>query len=440
MVGVDKSDCFQHLIDRVCQRLKGWKENFLSMQGKEILVKSVAQAIPSYAMSVFKLPKGICKTITDEIAGFWWGDGEVKKKMHWFAWWKMCVPKKKGGLGFRDLHCFNLDMLAKQCWRLIQNPDSLCAHVLSAKYYPNGNILKAGPKKGSSFTWQSICAGIQTFQRGCIWRVGSGAQINIWNDPWIPTSESRKVITPRGATILGKVEELIDPHSGKGDEELVRLVFNPVDVYRILQIPLRVEMVDDFIAWHHTKSGTFSVRSAYHVEFAHQYGKQWNRTDGQGSHRENDIWKYIWRMRVPGKIKHFVWKVLRGVLPCRGILAGRHIPTSAQCPICVIGMEDSQHCLFTCQRALDVWNQLGVKEEVERAVAVDRSGAITMEVLMRRQAMVGDLPLAELMAVGSWYIWWQRRQHAKGEEIRSPERTGISIKVLTTNFVRAETP
>ena len=71
MVGVDRSDCFQHLIDRICQRLKGSKEKILSVQGKEILLKSVAQAIPSYAMSVFKLPKGICKVTTDEIAGFW---------------------------------------------------------------------------------------------------------------------------------------------------------------------------------------------------------------------------------------------------------------------------------------------------------------------------------------------------------------------------------
>ena len=117
--------------------------------------------------------------------------------MHGFAWWKMCVPKKKGGMGFRDLHSFNLAMLAKQCWRLLQRPDSMCAQVLKAKYYPNGDILSAGPKKGSSFTWQSIVAGTQTFKRGCIWRVGSGSHINIWDDPWIPASESRKIITPK---------------------------------------------------------------------------------------------------------------------------------------------------------------------------------------------------------------------------------------------------
>ena len=85
-VRVYMSDCFQHLIDRVCQRLKGWKEKVLSVQGNKFLLKAIAPAIPSYAMSVFKLPKGICKSITDETLAFWWGDGEGKKKMHWFAW------------------------------------------------------------------------------------------------------------------------------------------------------------------------------------------------------------------------------------------------------------------------------------------------------------------------------------------------------------------
>ena len=76
--------------------------------------------------------------------------------MHWFAWWKLCVPKEIGGMGFRDPHCFNLAMLAKQIWRLIEAMDSLCARVLRSKYYPDGKILNAKLKSGSSFTWQTI--------------------------------------------------------------------------------------------------------------------------------------------------------------------------------------------------------------------------------------------------------------------------------------------
>lgn len=56
-IGLDRSDSFSYLIDRIIQRLTGWKEKVLSLGGKEVLLKSVAQAIPSYAMSVFKIPK-----------------------------------------------------------------------------------------------------------------------------------------------------------------------------------------------------------------------------------------------------------------------------------------------------------------------------------------------------------------------------------------------
>jgi hypothetical protein len=165
-------------------------------------------------MSVFLIPKGVCKRMMDAISKFWWGDDENSNKMHWCAWWKLCYPKNEGGMGFRDFHSFNLAMLAKQVWRLIDTPDSLCARVLRAKYYPDGNILKAGPKAGSSFTWQSIVAGITTSKRGYIWRVGNGEKINIWNDPWIHSSPNRRVLSPRQGDVYTMVSDLIDPISG----------------------------------------------------------------------------------------------------------------------------------------------------------------------------------------------------------------------------------
>jgi len=57
MVGTDRSDYFRHLIDRVSGRINGWREKLLSLGGKEILIKSIAQAVPVYAMMVFKIPK-----------------------------------------------------------------------------------------------------------------------------------------------------------------------------------------------------------------------------------------------------------------------------------------------------------------------------------------------------------------------------------------------
>ena len=113
----------------------------------------------------------------------------------------MCAQKSRG-MGFRDIHYFNLAMLAKQAWRIIENPDSICATVLRAKYFPNGDLLNTKLKKGSSFTWQSIMAGVVSLRNGYIWRVGTGENIDICRDAWIPNCLGRKIITPYWFRIL----------------------------------------------------------------------------------------------------------------------------------------------------------------------------------------------------------------------------------------------
>jgi hypothetical protein len=107
-------------------------------------------------------------------------------------------------------------MLAKQYWRLLSEPDSLFSQVLRSKYYLYVDLTNVVSKKGSSFTWQSIIAGVKTFKSGCIWRPGCGAT------HWIPTSATRKVSSPRGSYVLKRVEELTNPVIGFQDEELLR--------------------------------------------------------------------------------------------------------------------------------------------------------------------------------------------------------------------------
>jgi hypothetical protein len=54
--------------------------------------------------------------------------------------------------------------------------------MLRAKYYPDGRLLKAKMKGGSSYTWRSVLAGLECFKQGYIWRVGDATQINIWDN------------------------------------------------------------------------------------------------------------------------------------------------------------------------------------------------------------------------------------------------------------------
>jgi hypothetical protein len=78
----------------------------------------------------------------------------------------------------------------------------------------------------------------------------------------------------------------------------------------------------------------------------------------------NQLWKKLWGLKVPGKIKIFGWRALKGLIPCRAILANRHVGNSGNCPVCMHGAEDIKHLLFTCDRARDVWQALGVRERV----------------------------------------------------------------------------
>ena len=73
-MGQAKKQSFIYLKERVWKKLQGWKEKLLSLAGREVLIKSVIQAIPTYTMSCFKLLKGLIKELEVLIRKFWWGN------------------------------------------------------------------------------------------------------------------------------------------------------------------------------------------------------------------------------------------------------------------------------------------------------------------------------------------------------------------------------
>jgi hypothetical protein len=182
----------------------------MSSAAKEILIKSVAQALPTYIMGVSKLPLGLCDDLMNTIRSFWWGVENGKRKTAWIAWDEMIQKKCCGGLGFKDLRLFNQAMLARQAWRLFQFPDSLCARLFKAKYFPRGNLVDTAFCSNASATWQAILHGLELLKQGIIWRVGNGTQIRIWRDPWIPRELSLEVTSRQGRCHLRWVSELLD--------------------------------------------------------------------------------------------------------------------------------------------------------------------------------------------------------------------------------------
>jgi hypothetical protein len=176
------------------------------------------------------------------------------------------MTKRKGGMGFRNFEDFNQALLAKQAWRLVTAPESLCARVLRARYFSNGSFLEAACPKRASFTWRSILFGRELLKDGPIWRVGNSSDIDIWNSNWIPRSTLQRPFGHKPNQEVRKVEELLLPEGGGWNVQKLNEVFFEKDVEDILKIPVGRAGSVDYIAWNYTKNGIFSVRSAYDLK------------------------------------------------------------------------------------------------------------------------------------------------------------------------------
>ncbi|XP_040987655.1 uncharacterized mitochondrial protein AtMg00310-like [Juglans microcarpa x Juglans regia] len=267
VIGRSKVTAFQHIVEKVCRKLENWKVKFLSQAGKEILIKVVVQAIPTYSMNVFLLPRTLCNKLNSLISNFWWGTNDKTAKIHWKGWDSLSKNKVAGGLGFRDLLAFNSALLAKQVWRILKNPTALAAKVLKAAYFPNSSILQAKVGSKPSYTRKSISLAINTVKEGMIWRIANGEDVKIWQDKWIPTNNSRKVMSPiKILSSNAKVTELIDPNTRWWNMQLLHDIFWIEDKQQIIRIPIaQTTHLRDNIAWKYTSNGCFTVKSAYQL-------------------------------------------------------------------------------------------------------------------------------------------------------------------------------
>lgn len=143
MVSHSKSNIFHYIRDRLWNRLQGWRNKKLSKAEKQVLNKIAAHAISSYYMSTFLLSNSILDKLHRMLNSFWWGHGhDPKKGVKWEMWESLCKHKNEGGMSFHNLHIFNIAILDKLGWRILQRPDSLLSRILKAKYFPHCDFQK----------------------------------------------------------------------------------------------------------------------------------------------------------------------------------------------------------------------------------------------------------------------------------------------------------
>ncbi|KAA3472610.1 reverse transcriptase [Gossypium australe] len=387
------------------------KESFqkcLSQGGKEVFIKSVLQAIPTYAMTCFLLPKTLCGDIESIFAKYWWQHGKKKRGIHWCQWKLMCRPKEDGGMGFRNMSQFNISLLAKQGWRIMNNADSLVTKVLKEKYFPNDQFLNSRLGNSCSYTWKSTWAAKDVLRKG--------ENISINNDAWILEALNFRLSSEIDSLRDCYVHSLIDNNTRKWKEEMIKFTFAEEDAARILHIPLADDPHDDFLAWEGEASGEFSVRSAYKLlqnteEYLRAYALQ-------TSYRK--FYKKLWLLDLPTKIKITIWRVTWNFLPTKVNLQHKKLVTDASCPRCGDRAKTLDHLFRECPVTVDMWSAL----QLQNVLLAENRGFEQWLIWVCEHF---NLQICRLFCCALWATWGDRNSKIHDNKVSTGNEIGNFI-------------
>ncbi len=184
--------------------------------------------------------------------------------------------------------------------------------------------------------------------------MGTGEKIKIWKDPWLPCPTSYRVISPvHGTDENATVETLIDGELKCWKNAELECLFMPRDVEAIKQIPLSRRRPSDLLNWTGTKNGIFTIKSAYNLLRMQQ--SQLAAMSSSSSPHWTQLWNGIWATHVQPKIKLFVWRACKNILPTQTNLFDRRVISSFSCKWCDEEAETTDHVLWRCEFAQRVW-------------------------------------------------------------------------------------
>ncbi|KAM6593604.1 hypothetical protein CsatA_001307 [Cannabis sativa] len=262
IIGRNKNVVLGFIKNKVIARINSWDGKFLSRAGKEILLKTVIQSLPTYAMSVFLLPISTCNEIEKLMASFWWKTNSSKGRgIIWMSWDRLATPKEEGGMGFRHLHDFNLAMLPKQGWQLLCKPDSLAGRIYKAKYFPNSDFISSDLGHNPSFVCRSIWGAKDLVRLGVARVIGDGTSTKILGSPWLPSTSNKYVSSTHPGLSTHTASSLFTPNMLCWDAGVVRDLFSPQEADLILNIPLSSTARPDCWSWTAEHNGKFTVKT-----------------------------------------------------------------------------------------------------------------------------------------------------------------------------------
>lgn len=181
-------------------------------------------------------------------------------------------------------------------------------------------------------------------QRGMRWQIGLGEGVRVWCDKWVPKPTSYRIVTSEEACPnVALVYDLINRVSMEWKAKLIRSCFKEKDADAILSIPLSLHRSKGRMIWAETPSEKFTAKSAYRL--AYEENRDGGKADCLNPSARKKVWKGLWRMNLPKKVKHFAWKATRDILTSKEALRQRHIMVEGGCALCGNLTENILHIL-----------------------------------------------------------------------------------------------
>nr|GEX88702.1 RNA-directed DNA polymerase, eukaryota, reverse transcriptase zinc-binding domain protein [Tanacetum cinerariifolium] len=187
---MSRTQSWNEVVDKMVNRLSGWKMKTLSIGGRLTLLKAVLGSMPIYNMSIFKVPMHILQGMESLRSHFFNGIDLNSKKSIWVRWNNVLASKENGGLGVSSLFSLNRTLLFKWVWRFFTQKETLWARVISAIHGVDGGFGSA-KKSEQAYIWCNITKEMERLASQDIdlfnfmqKKIGNGLNTFFWNDSW----------------------------------------------------------------------------------------------------------------------------------------------------------------------------------------------------------------------------------------------------------------
>jgi len=215
--------------------------------------------------------------------------------------------------------------------------------------------------------------------------------------PWLREEGNSYVSSARvqGAENM-KVADLMDSNGSSWNWGLIKGIFNAHDREAISKLSLLNREKEDKLIWKFNSKGSYTVKLAYKYAMETLVDKEEYRIPGE--------WTSMWKMKIPQKIKVFLWRALQGVLPTRMRLQDKGVPCTDSCPFCQTNYENDWHVFIRCEEAKSIWRTAGLWELIRDTLNNATSFTACIFSLLRRLTSDKSNDVAMML----WCLWRRR--------------------------------